>query len=165
MSKTYTKLTITAVEKRLVECDYIWYISEYDGGKEEAQRIIEMVRESPLTIDQLGYDDVEDLEIIKSEVVDSYPSEARVYMESSGETGDDDGLELFVVAYRPPFSEKLTRAMMDAMLCPAMSDTDREKGQYLLDDICRLTEEGRGTEQDKKLCQILKNKNVSYVEM
>ncbi len=77
----YIKVTVPVYEKRLVKCDYVWLISEEDGGEEEAKRIIELVKENPIAIDQLGYDDVEDLEIIESEVVDSFPGNASMFIE------------------------------------------------------------------------------------
>ena len=77
----YIRLAVPVYEKRLVKCEYVWLISEEDGGEEEAKRILELVKENPTAIDQLGYDEVEDLEIIESEVVDSFPQNASMFIE------------------------------------------------------------------------------------
>jgi len=67
--KDYYELRVKAIEKRLVS---VYYTFECDTLK-DAEHILSLIKKSPETIDQLGYDETIDDEIIEYEVVDSYP--------------------------------------------------------------------------------------------
>ena len=75
-------------------------------SEKDVEHILDAIKENPMVIDQMGFDEVEDLEVLKAEIVDAYPlSDAKVFEEEISEELDAE-IEKTVARLRELENEK-----------------------------------------------------------